>query len=144
MRYVYPCQIIGNDEEGEGFTVTFPDVYGANTGGDTYRAALELAEDCLLAALAAHVYRNWDLPIPSHPEIGLELVAVAPMAAAKLALYAAMREEGLTRESLAEKLGLTEATVKRLLEPDRHSPWSQITKALSLVGRKLAVEDLAA
>ena len=40
MQYAYPCNIIGNEYDGEGFAVTFPDVYGANTGGKTYKEAL--------------------------------------------------------------------------------------------------------
>ena len=37
MRYLFPYTIEGNEEDGEGFAVTFPDVYGANTGGSTFR-----------------------------------------------------------------------------------------------------------
>ena len=33
MQYAYPCKIVGNEHDGDGFAVTFPDVYGANTGG---------------------------------------------------------------------------------------------------------------
>ena len=38
MRYAYPCSIVRDEEEAratgrEAYTVTFPDVYGANTGG---------------------------------------------------------------------------------------------------------------
>jgi antitoxin HicB len=144
MRYVYPFDITGCEEDGEGFVVTFPDVPEAITGGFTRSKAMTMAEDCLTVALGGYVQMGWDLPAPSPVAEGQELVAVPPLAAAKLALYTAMRQQGISQDFLAEKLGLTSATVKRLLEPDRHSPWSQVTRALALVGRKLVVEDRAA
>ena len=39
MRYVYPCILTPDDEEGEGFVVTFPDVPEAITGGKTREEA---------------------------------------------------------------------------------------------------------
>jgi antitoxin HicB len=146
MRYVYPCDLEPEEEEGfEGvLNVSFPDVPGALTCGQGRKEALEMAEDALTIILGVYVERNQELPIPSPVGKGQELVAVPPLAAAKLALYTAMRQQSITQDFLAEKLGLTGATVRRLLEPDRHSPWSQVTRALALVGRKLVVEDRAA
>ena len=45
MRYIYPCDISPDEEAGEGFVVTFPDVRGAITGAKTKAEALFLAED---------------------------------------------------------------------------------------------------
>ena len=144
MRYAYPFHIEGNDGDGMGYNVVFPDVYGANTGGFTYEEARSNVEDCLVCALGAYVQMGWDLPVPSILTEGQELVAVPPMEAAKLSIYTAMRQQGLTREFLAEQLGLADSTIDRLLIPDRYSPWSQITRALELLGRKLVVEDRVA
>jgi hypothetical protein len=33
MRYAFPCEIVRDEEEREAYVVTFPDVYGATTGG---------------------------------------------------------------------------------------------------------------
>ena len=48
MRYAYPCSIVRDEEEERAtgrvaYTVTFPDVYGANTGGWSWEEALEMA-----------------------------------------------------------------------------------------------------
>ena len=48
MRYAYPCRIVRDEEEAratgrEAYTVTFPDVYGANTGAWSREDALALA-----------------------------------------------------------------------------------------------------
>ena len=144
MRYAYPFHIEGNDEDGMGYNVVFPDVYGANTGGFTCEEARSNVEDCLICALGAYVQMGWDLPVPSILKEGQELVAVPPMAAAKLSIYTAMRQQAVTKQFLAQQLGISDATVDKLLIPDRHSPWSQITRALELLGRKLVVEDKVA
>ncbi len=142
MRYVYPCILA--PEEGGGFFATFPDVPGANTCGDDRADALEMAEDALAVALAGYVHQQWDIPIPSSAKPDQIPVVVPPIVAAKLALYSAMREQGVTRAGLAMRLGLSEAAVARLLNPDRRSPISRIEKALRIVGRRIAVEDRAA
>ena len=144
MKYAYPFHIEGNDEDGMGFNVVFPDIYGANTGGCTFEEALSNVEDCLVCALGAYVRMGWDLPVPSPLTEGQELVAIPLMEAAKLSIYTAMRQQGVTREFLAQQLGLKDATIDKLLVPDRYSPWSQITRALDLLGRKLVVEDKVA
>ena len=142
MRYVYPCVLA--PEEGGGFFVTFPDVLGANTCGDERADALEMAEDALAVALAGYVHQGWDIPVPSPAKPDQIPVVVPPIVAAKLALYSAMREQGVTGAGLAMRLGLSEAAIARLLKPDRCSPIGHIEKALRMVGRRLAVEDRAA
>ena len=142
MRYVYPCVL--NPEEEGGFYVVFPDVPGALTCGDDRAESLELAEDALTIMLSTYVYMDEDIPVPSPAADGQELVAVPPIPAAKLALYTAMREQGITAAALAERLGIDDSAVAKLLDPDRYSHISTITKALKAVGRRLVVEDRAA
>lgn len=142
MRYVYPCILA--PEEGGGFFATFPDVPGANTCGEDRAEALEMAEDALAVALAGYVHERWDIPPPSPTGSGQVAVAVPPLVAAKLALYSAMREQGVTKTALAKRLGLSESVVRRLLNPDHRSHINQVEKALRAVGRRLAVEDQAA
>ena len=143
MRYLYPC--ILTPEEGGGFVVSFPEVPGANTCGDDRAEALAMAEDALAVALAGHVHERWDIPVPESSRArSRSLVAVPPLVAAKLVLYSAMREQGLTKTALAERLGLSESVVRRLLNPDHRAHISQIERALRVVGRRLAVEDRVA
>ena len=141
MKYIYPCVL--NPEEEGGFYVVFPDVRGALTGGDDRTEALEMAEDALAVALAGFVYQGRDIPIPSPVADGQELVAVPPIAAAKLALYTAMREQGISAGELGERLGLDESAVTKLIDPDRYTHITTIMKALRAVGRSLIIEDRA-
>ena len=144
MQYAYPCKITGNEADGEGFAVTFPDVYGANTGGETYRDAYALAEDCLVAALGAYIKCNEELPSPSPMGKGQELIVVPPVAAIKVALYSAMRRQEITKEELARRLDISGPAVHKLLNVDSLTPLGHLIKALNTVGCRLMVEDLAA
>ena len=144
MKYAYPCKITGNEDDGEGFVVTFPDVYGANTGGETYREAHALAEDCLVAALGAYIKCNEEIPIPRPIGKGQELIVVPPLVAIKLALYSAMRRQEITKEELSKRLGISGQAVHKLLNVDSLIPMGHLNKALKAVGCCLVVEDLAA
>ena len=127
MRYAYPCSIRRDEEEAcatgrEAYTVTFPDVYGANTGGWSWQEALDLAKDCLGVGLGMYVTARQDIPAPSPLAEGQLLIAVAPIVAAKLALDTAMREQGVTNVALARRLGVQENAVRRLLDPGHRLP----------------------
>ena len=149
MRYAFPCNIVRDEEEErttgrEAYVVTFPDVYGANTGGWSWQEALEMAEDCLGVALSFYVDDREDIPVPSPLADGQVLIPVSLLVAAKLTLYTAMRKQSITNVDLAAQLGLQEKAVERLLDPMRRSHISQIEKALRAVGHSLVVEDTAA
>ena len=141
MQYLYPC-VLTPEAEG-GYAVSFPDVAGALTCGDDRAEALAMAEDALVAALAGYVRERWDIPAPSPEGHGQELVAVPPIAAAKLALYTAMRRQRITTAALAVRLGLDTPAVCRLIDPDHRSPLANVERALRAVGRSLVVGDRA-
>ena len=148
MRYAYPCGIVPDEEEEratgrKAYNVTFPDVYGANTGAWSWKEAMEMAEDCLGVALGMYVKAREDIPAPSPLVDGQVLISVPPIVAAKLALYTAMREQGVTNIALADRLGLQENSVRRLLDPGHRSHIASVEKALRAVGRSLVVEDKA-
>lgn len=138
MRYVYPCNIEGNETDGDGFTAIFPDVNGAITGGFTFKEALINAEDCLVVSLSACVDCYEELPAPSSYQEGQELLTVQPVIAAQLDLYTAMREQGISRSDLARRLDIDGDDVDRLLSLDYRTPITQVLQALRAVGCDLA------
>ena len=144
MRYTFPCDIEGNEDDGDGFVATFPDLKGAVTGGFTFKDTIILAEDCLVVSLASYVDCQEELPTASPWKKGQELFTVQPLIAAQLDLYVAMREQGVTISGLALRLGLPEAHAKRLLSLDYKSSINEVAEALELLGCKPAVEELAA
>ena len=54
----------------------FPDVPEAITGGKDRAEALTMAEDALATALVGYAHAQWEIPTPSQPVAGQELVAV--------------------------------------------------------------------
>ena len=144
MQYIYPCTLTPDHEEGEGYVVTFLDVPEAITGAPTKDESLELAEDALAVALGAYVNNSEDIPVPSAVVAGQELVAVPTIVAAKLALYTAMRRQGVTKVALAARLGLSEGAVRKLCNPAHRSHIGSVETALRLLGRALVVADRAA
>ena len=141
MRYAYPCRI--DFYERSGFVVGVPDVPEAITGANGRAEALELAEDALLAALSTYVDRGLAIPSPSPVMDGQEIVTVPPVAAAKLELYTAMRDRGVSKRALARRLGLSDTTVGRLADPERRSHIDHVVRALRAVGRDLVIEGRA-
>lgn len=143
MKYVYPCNIVLDEEaDREAYVVTFPDVYGATTGGWSWDEAVEHAEDALAAALGSYYRNQEDMPVPSPIAIGQVPIALPAVPAAKVALNRAMRSQGTTEVELAKKLGLTRPAVQKLRNPDLYSHLSTIEKALRLLGLSLVIEDM--
>lgn len=142
MRYAFPCVL--HEEADGGYYTEFTDVPEALTGGTTVEEALDLAADALATALAGYVHLHRDIPSPSSLSKGAFSVAVPPVVAAKLALYQAMRAQKMTKVALADRLGISEGAVRKLLDPDRRSHIGKVETALRAVGRALVVEDKAA
>ena len=124
--------------------VSFPDVYGANTGGKTFKEAIILAEDCLVVALSACIHLGHELPTPGPYQKGQELLTVQPLISAQLDLYTAMREQNITLAQLAERLHISEQDAAPLLSLDYCTPIGKVMQALQAVGRELATAEQAA
>ena len=112
----------------------------AITGANGRPEALHLAADALAAALAGYVYDGRDIPMPSEPADGQELVAVDAVTAAKLALYSAMRSQDISETELARRIGTSASAARKLADPDRSSSIRQLNTALKAAGCRLAVE----
>ncbi len=145
MRYVFPCNIKPDEEEdGWGFVVSFPDIYGANAGGKTFKESIILAEDCMVVALSAYIDLGHELPAPSPFQDGQELLTVQPVIAAQLDLYTAMREQGISRADLAQRLDVSSDDADRLLSLDYCTPIAEVIKALRSLGCELAATEQVA
>ena len=137
MLYAYPCTL--KRYKGGEFVTHFSDVPEALTGAYDRAETLALAEDAISVALGGYVKMGWDIPAPSAPEPGQVMIAVYPIVAAKLALHTLMRERRITKVALGEMLGISEAAVRKLLNPDHRSHISQVEQPLKLLGCSLAL-----
>ena len=144
MRYAYPCNFTPDEEEGDGYVVTFPDVRGAHTGAQSFKESIILAEDCLVVMLGAYIDCLEELPTPSTWTQGQELIAVQPLIAAQLDLYTAMRNQGITVAKLAERLQVPTSEAKKLLVLDYTTSINEVFKAMDVLGAKAQVEQTVA
>lgn len=141
MTLAYPVKL--DAEVGNGILVSFPDIPEALTEGVTMKEALAEAEDCLIAALGGYIECRRDIPQPS-PGKGQPLVALPALVAAKIALYRAMRADGIGNASLARRLDTVEGSIRRLLDLDHRSHIGQVEAALRALGQRLVVATQAA
>lgn len=119
---------------------TFPGVPEAHTVGNDEAQALARAPDALETALAIYVDERRDLPRPARPRKGQRAVTLPPMAAAKLAIYQAMRDQGVTQVALARRLGRDPKDVRRLLDLMHRSRLDRLEAALAALGKRLVIE----
>ena len=98
----------------------------------------------LATALAGYVHQHWEIPAPGKAGPDQELVPVPPVVAAKLALYSAMTEQHISKVELGRRLGVSEATVRRLANPDHRSHMSQVQRALNAIGCTVTLDVTAA
>jgi antitoxin HicB len=136
-RYVYPAEL-EPEPDGSAVNLRFPDVPGARTWGDDEAEALALAEDCLVTALYGCVRFGEPIPRPG-PARGRPMISVPPLVAAKLALYGAMREQGVSEAGLARRLGVGEQAVRALLHLKRRTYLGLLERALADLGVRLEV-----
>ena len=141
MLYAYPCEL--TVDEDSAYVATFPDVPEAITGGKDRAEALEMAADALTTALAGYVHEHWDIPAPGKAGPDQELVPVQPVVAAKLALYSVMTRQRISKVELGRRLGVSEAAVRRLANPDHRSHMSQVQRALDAIGCTVTLDVTA-
>lgn len=136
-EFAYPVTLTPDEIDG-GFTVTFEDIPEAITQGETIASSLTEAADALEEAIAGRIRRGDTIPEPS-PVADRPRVSVPAQTAAKGALYLALKESGISRSELAERLGCDEKEVRRLLDPLHPSKLPRIQKALAALGKGLSV-----
>ena len=132
----YPAHL---EAEGDGgYVVTFPDFGVGATQGDSFEEALAQAADLLETMVANYMAEGWDLPEPS-PARGRPLVRLAPLVAAKAEVFRAMRQAGIDKAELGQRLGIAAKDVDRLFNIHHKTRLKQIEAALAVLGRRLLV-----
>ena len=127
VRLAYPVRL---ERHPNTVVATFPDVPEALTEGATEDEALAEAKDCLVAALGGYVQDGRAIPAPSQG-VGTADVALPALAAAKVALYEAVRAKRLDASALALRLGCSRRATRRLLDVDGPSRLQEVEAALS-------------
>ena len=117
--------------------VTVPDLPEAVTFGadraDARARAVEAIETALMGAMADRE----DIAVPRAS--GPDMAGLPALSSAKIALYRAMRAEGVGKAGLARRLGVALPQIDRLLDPRHASRRDAIERALAALGREVAI-----
>lgn len=142
MRFEFPIEVKEmTPEEGGGLLIEFPDWWGGIvTDGADIGEALANAKDCLETVIAHSIAKREDIPFPS-PARGRRLVSPESRLALKAGVWAAMREQGVTFEELARRLGLASAEkAEQLVDPRRRTRQELLDAAAAALGKRVALE----
>lgn len=120
-------------------TVQFRDLPEAVTSGTGRRDAILQASDCLEEAIAGRISDGLEIPLPSKPRRGEVLITLSATIAAKAALYIAIKEAGLPNTQAAQRLGVDEKEIRRMLDPRHATQLARIQQALALLGQRLVI-----
>ena len=134
--FTYPVSMRPADEGG--WIVEFSDLPGAITEGDDEEEALVRAAGALETMLMMLIEGRKNIPLPS--EATGAAVTLPALAAAKVALYRAMREAGLGNAQLARRLAVPLGDVEKLLDLSHASRMDRVESALRSLGKTLRIE----
>lgn len=135
MQFCYPYTTEMSDRT---TLVEFPDVPGAVTEVSAGEDAQALIRDCLLAALGGYITRK---RLPPRPSVaaGRRVVTLDLVTSAKLALASEMAGQGISNVALAERLGVSEKVVRRMLDPDHRCRIDRLEAALAALGSQVGL-----
>jgi len=135
MQFSYPY----TTENADGTAlVEFPDVPGAVTEVREGEDKNAVVRDCLLAALGGYITRKQPPPRPS-AAAGRQVVTLDLVTSAKLALASEMAGQGISNVALADRLGVSEKVVRRLLDPDHRCRIDRLEAALGELGSQVGL-----
>jgi antitoxin HicB len=120
--------------------VEFIDLPRVSTDGKDYHEAMEEATDALGSELSIRLSRREEIPAASAAKRAQRLVPVPLWLAPKLAVYLAMRDQGVNNSDLARRLGVHERVIRRMLDPEHATNAKNIQAALAALGKQMTVE----
>ena len=116
--------------------ITCPDLPEVTSFAADAAEAEMRARDAIETVLQARIDDGEAIPTPSP---GGRAVVLPALTAAKVALYSAMREQGIGKAALARRLGWHGPQVDRLLDLGHASRLPQLEQALAALGLQLDV-----
>lgn len=134
--YQYPLEL---HPEPTGVWLSCPDVPEMNASGDSLPEAMAEALNGLESALSLYVEQRRPIPRASAPVDPTLVLHLPALTVAKIMLWNAMLDEGVSRAELARRMGCTRQVVDRLVDFIHTSKIEQVERALALLGRRLSL-----
>jgi len=118
----YPALIEFDCEDGV-YNVSFPDLPGCLTYGETLEEAKANATEALSGYLESIDSRKLKVPNPSHPE-GRNVFYIKPETRVGFAIWLKKEREarGFSQSDIAKQLGIAYQTYQRIEDPVRSNP----------------------
>lgn len=132
----YPARIKRTDD---GYAVTFRDIPEANTQGETFEEAVEMAEDALLTALTFYFEDNRTIPAPSKPKLKETLIDLPISASIKVVLLNTLLETRVSHSKLAKRMGIAPQQVTRIVNLNHTTKIDTLEAAFKALGRELKI-----
>lgn len=132
----YPARLKPTDG---GFVVTFKDIPEANTQGETFDEAVEMAEDALLTALTFYFEDNRTIPLPSEPKRSETLIDLPISASIKVVLLNTLLETRVSQSKLAKRMGISPQQVTRIVNLNHTTKVDTLAAAFKALGRELKI-----
>jgi antitoxin HicB len=127
-------------QENGWWLVRFPGVPEALTEGETEAEARANARDCVITALEGYMKAGKLLPRDGAGHSGPDRAVLPSLVTAKLAVYETMRARGWSKVKLARELGMSENSVRRLLDLHHSSHMWIIDAALAKMNAELPID----
>jgi antitoxin HicB len=127
-------------QENGWWLVRFPGIPEALTEGETEQEARANALDCVITALEGYMKAGKPLPRGGAGHSGPDRAVLPSLVTAKLAVYETMRARGWSKVKLARELGMSENSVRRLLDLRHSSHMWIIHEALAKMKAELSID----
>lgn len=126
-------------ESGQGVFVECPLLPEFHASADTYAELEQEAIDALETVFDMYVDDGRRIPDPVPAARGEYSLLLPTLTSAKLALWNAMCDQGLTKADLARRMGIQLQLVHRMVDFIHSSKIEQVERALLSLGKRLAV-----
>jgi antitoxin HicB len=127
-------------QENGWWLVRFPGIPEALTEGESKETARTNARDCVITALEGYMKARKPLPRERAGHSGSDRVVLPSLVTAKLAVYETMHARGWSKVKLAKELGMSENSVRRLLDLRHSSHMWIIDEALAKMNAELSID----
>ncbi len=133
----YPANF-EKSEEG-GFVVTFINLPEGITQGDTYEAAMEMAEDALISCVEIYFDDEKPFPVPRMVKKGEESVFLPDSVYAKVLLHNTMLKNKMSKAELARLTSIRPPEIQRILTPRHNTKIDTISRIMAKIGNPIAL-----
>lgn len=140
-RFEFP--VLFTPTEKGGFVVTCRDLPEVITQGESLEDAMEQAMDAMDEGFAMRMDDGLDFPEPSAPNAGEGVISPSAETVLKAELHIALREANINKVELANRLGVDEKAVRRMLDPRHPTKLPGMAKAIEVLGKRLVISTKA-